>query len=426
MRARRALASLTVALLAATATHLTASPATAAKPGSVALPSVPFAGVVAIGPPSSPNPGGPGTAAGNAAISARCNAGESLREPQWFTLPAGDGSLVYARVSGLQYSRIAPPVPVGVAFVNRTDGSVLGCDSGVGEAQAPAVTNGAGPVDVVAYFTKPYQDLFDGLPDTLRLLVDHTSGTAPANDDVDAPRVIGSLPLHQTVDTSFADDDNVRLSGCHWLPKHTAWWSYTPATSSRLSLTVTADLPAERRDVWPGPALAVARVTDAGPVQIAPVSTPEDDCNTPVKTAELDLEAGATYLIAAFVAEDPGEASLVVGGRITLDVKSAAPEAPTAPTQTAVTAQPRKKAAKITWAPPAADGGSAVTAYRVQLRQNSRTGRLLRSVKVTATTRSHRFAHLKRGRTYDLGVRAVNAVGTSPATGGTFRIARRS
>src|SRR5919107_1507722 len=137
--------------------------AVAADPGSAPVSALPFVG----------RTGGAGTAAGNEAVSARCNAGAPLREPQWFALPASDGRTVYARATSYQYARATYASPVGLAFVDRATGAVIRCANGVGDAQLPPL---AAPstqqVDVVAFYPKPYEDLNgDGLPDTLRLLV---------------------------------------------------------------------------------------------------------------------------------------------------------------------------------------------------------------------------------------------------------------
>ena len=301
------------------------SHAVARESAAVPIGALPFAGTVAG--PTAESPGGTGTTVANDVVAVQCNGGTPLRDPQWFALPAGDGASVYARTSGLQYARIALPVPVSVALVDRGTGLVLRCASGLGNAQpAPLTASSTQPMDVVAYFPQPYQDVSDGLPDTLRLLVDRTSGSAPANDSADAAEPIPALPVHETVDTSLSDDDSVGFQGCHWVSRHTAYWTYTAPETGRVHLAARADLPTAPGDSWPGASLAVARRTDDGAVQVVPGSDTED-CVTPVSTSQLEVQAGTTYLVGAFVAEDPSWPSLVRGGRITLDVERVGAEA---------------------------------------------------------------------------------------------------
>jgi hypothetical protein len=87
------------------------------------------------------------------------------------------------------------------------------------------------------------------------------------------------------------------------------------------------------------------------------------------------------------------------------------PEAtvPQAPVLTART--PAKgKGVRLDWAAPA-DGGSAITGYRV-LRLNS--GSFTRIATLSADARAYRDTSTKRGRAYTYVVRAVNALGAGP------------
>ncbi|HKG49691.1 MAG TPA: fibronectin type III domain-containing protein [Actinomycetales bacterium] len=398
---RRAL--LTVAVTAAALPAITA-PAAVADPAPTPISSLPF--TAATG-------GGTGTATGNDAVAARCNRGAPIRSPKWFALRTDPGGPVYARATATQPGRITASIPVGLALIDAGSGSVLGCASGRPAAQLAPITPAAGQqVDVVAFLPEPYEDgTGDGASDFVRVLVDRTSGTAPTNDLVPAARQIGSLPLEETVDTTLADDDEGGLGGCHWAPRHTAWWTYSAHATGKLHVSVTSDLPAVTPDTWPGASLAVAEVTDAGPVQVLPAPS-DEDCVTPVSSGEVSLEPGARYLIGAFVAEDPPEPSLVLGGRLTLSVVApAAPTAPTAP-PSSVTASTVNgpRTATLGWGPPADDGGSPITGYRV-----SRDGPAPASHVLPATARSFVFGHLRPWRTYHLSVQALNAVGAGPA-----------
>jgi len=67
------------------------------------------------------------------------------------------------------------------------------------------------------------------------------------------------------------------------------------------------------------------------------------------------------------------------------------------------------ESAVVRWAPPASNGGSAITGYTVKL-----TGpKLVKTIKVSARTRSANFAGLVNGRSYLVALLATNAIGNS-------------
>ncbi|OOB92228.1 S8 family serine peptidase [Rathayibacter sp. VKM Ac-2630] len=90
--------------------------------------------------------------------------------------------------------------------------------------------------------------------------------------------------------------------------------------------------------------------------------------------------------------------------------------APLSPTSVRATTGTADRTATLTWAPPTSDGGSPVTGYRVSRTGTDAAGNGPWSTVVPATARSQRFTDLAAGSSYELSVRAINAVG-SGATG---------
>ena len=71
--------------------------------------------------------------------------------------------------------------------------------------------------------------------------------------------------------------------------------------------------------------------------------------------------------------------------------------------------------AKVSWSPPATNGGSTLTGYTVGRDGTATNGTGPWSTKVAAAARSFTFAKLRLNTTYHLTVRARNAVGLGPA-----------
>ena len=74
-------------------------------------------------------------------------------------------------------------------------------------------------------------------------------------------------------------------------------------------------------------------------------------------------------------------------------------------------------AATLRWAPPASDGGSAVTGYVVSRDGTDAAGAGPATVTLPATARRHLFPGLRPGSSYTLSVRAVTSAATGPAVG---------
>ena len=87
--------------------------------------------------------------------------------------------------------------------------------------------------------------------------------------------------------------------------------------------------------------------------------------------------------------------------------------APGRPTQ--VTGYGGRTSATTTWEPPATDGGSPITGYRVSRDGTTTTGDGPYTVDKPADARTQTMQKLRPGDVYTLSVRAINAVGIGPA-----------
>lgn len=152
-------------------------------------------------------------------------------------------------------------------------------------------------------------------------------------------------------------------------------------------------------------------VTNAGSALSAwPVDTASDGSSQDlIWDIDNSLATDGTYEIRA-VFSDPAQAQLASApATITLDRRTG----PTAPTDLVV--EPRDSALRVTWAPPASDGGSAITAYVVTVLRDGTAVGEPRTLPPDAASTT--VTELSNGTTYTIEVAAHNATGTgTPAT----------
>ncbi len=95
---------------------------------------------------------------------------------------------------------------------------------------------------------------------------------------------------------------------------------------------------------------------------------------------------------------------------------------PGSPTAFAATKDDGARTVTITWSPPASDGGSAITGYRVARDGTDSGGTGAYAKVVAASTRSFTFKYLNAWDTYTVTVRAINAVGAGRAAAAAVTI----
>ncbi|PRY12163.1 fibronectin type III domain-containing protein [Kineococcus rhizosphaerae] len=119
-----------------------------------------------------------------------------------------------------------------------------------------------------------------------------------------------------------------------------------------------------------------------------------------------------TFTVAALNAVGTGTSTSAAPVTITRPATTV----PGAPTTVSAAQVGTSQSATLSWAPPASDGGSAITGYRVSRNGTDTNGTGPWSTTVSAATRSFTFGALAYGSSYTFTVAAINAVGTGTST----------
>jgi hypothetical protein len=118
---------------------------------------------------------------------------------------------------------------------------------------------------------------------------------------------------------------------------------------------------------------------------------------------------GTTYYYKVSAVNGVGEGALSNEVSVTPQAAATVPSAP----QNLAASPARGKGIQLTWSPPASNGGSAITGYRIY-RGTSSGGEVLLTTVGNVT--SYKDSSTTRGQTYYYKVTAVNAVGEGPAS----------
>jgi len=128
-----------------------------------------------------------------------------------------------------------------------------------------------------------------------------------------------------------------------------------------------------------------------------------------------DTPAQVASALAASSTKDVVADSAGAPNRLAYAAPAVAARAPGVPTAVVATRSNVANTGSIEWAAPTANGGPAITGYRVSRFGRDGTGLGTASVTVSASSRTYTFVGLRDRSRYTLSVQAINSVGASPA-----------
>jgi len=290
------------------------TPATATTIGQLPFNSGQYAAELRSGPAA--------TGTEIASVAARCNSGRPLYRPQWssYTAPAATRIVARGQVEEL-YGRDHVPLRDGVAVLSAGSGAVLDCSVSSGEVSTGPVALAAGARVLVVQFLAEETGCEDDscLREGVQSVHVAEAAGYPANDDWTAATSITSLPFTQTVDATLASSQaadgvatpaNCETSAYYNRANRTTWWSFTPATSGTLQVSVQGT-PLDRDAFWEA---SLAELTTTGPRFLEPCGS------SPYPPV---FQAGTTYLVEVGAVLDSYVSSvgdLTVDGPVTLSV----------------------------------------------------------------------------------------------------------
>jgi hypothetical protein len=271
----------------------------------------------------------PATDAANVAVANRCNGGSPIYVPRWYKATGFTATSIVARgqVNRPLGRDTFPAARQGVAVLNASTRQVLDCSVSADYPQAgPVIVTPSAGILVVVFLAEPMV-CFD---DTCiydresSVYVAPSAGYLPNDDWANAGQVV-TLPFTQTVNTQLATSQAVDsyASPADCSPQatgnskvtRTAWWTFTPAVTGPLAISVNGRSIQDGEAGLTGSKLAsVAVVTATGPQFV-------DPCTAPYPPVFL---AGKQYLI------EVGDATSIYhvdeidsGGPVTLSISGA-------------------------------------------------------------------------------------------------------
>jgi hypothetical protein len=255
-----------------------------------------------------------------AAVASRCNGGQPVYQPRWFSYTSATATAIVVRGKmNHLHGRTRGETANGVAVLRAGTSEVLDCSVDLDPYTGSVPVMAGTSVLIVHFVTGGVCTEFCwGLEDGERELRVIAGKSQPANDDWRNATAITSLPFTQTVDTTMATqqpEDGLSTKsiceGADFLntPLRTVWWSFTPSSTGPLTITANGT-PIDEWSMQRVP--SVAKLTASGPEII-------DVCVTP---HPLVFQAGTTYFIEVgdLLDSRDTDVSTSAGGPVTLSV----------------------------------------------------------------------------------------------------------